>query len=158
MHVAEIMTTPVIAVREGATLENVAHVMLSCHIGCVPVVGADGRIVGIITEDDFAAKKRPVPFSTLRLPSVLGHWLRDSIEQVYEEARVMRAADVMSRHVFTVRADDPVETAIGMMCEHGLRCLPVVAQQVPVGMVAIRDLLRLMVAERAPSPFPATDA
>src|SRR5688500_276055 len=78
---------------------------------------ADGRIIGILREDDFAAKKRPVPFSTLRLPSVLGQWLRDSIEQVYAEARVMRAADVMSRHVFTVRAEDPVETAVRIMCE-----------------------------------------
>ena len=48
MQVAQIMSTPVIAVREGASLEHVARLMLNCNIACVAVVAADWRIVGII--------------------------------------------------------------------------------------------------------------
>lgn len=60
--------------------------MLNCNVGCVPVVAEDGRIIGIVNEDEFAAKKQPVPFSAVRLPSVLGRWVGDSIGEVYAEA------------------------------------------------------------------------
>src|SRR3712207_2708660 len=110
MRVREIMTQPVVTVREEATLEEVARVMLEGRIGGVPVVDAQGRVRGIITESDFAAKERGVPFSTFRWPQVLGQWLpREGIEQVYRAARAMTAKEVMTADVVTAEETDSVE-------------------------------------------------
>jgi CBS-domain-containing membrane protein len=109
MKVRDVMSTPVVTVHEDATLEEVARLMLERNIGGVPVVKADGRLTGIVTESDFSAKQEPVPFSLLRLPSVLGHWLQDPVERVYREARSIKAKAVMTVKVVTVSEDDPVE-------------------------------------------------
>src|SRR5687768_198428 len=124
MRVQQMMSAPAVTVREDATLEQVARLMLDRRIGCVPVVRADQRLCGIITESDFSAKRQPVPFSMLRLANVLGHWLQDAIERVYAEARSMKASEVMTRTVVTLREDDHIETAIRKMCEHDVHCLP----------------------------------
>ena len=81
------------------------------------MVSAAGKLSGIITHSDFSAKQRPVPFSMLRLPNVFGHWLQPAVEQVYEEARRVKARSVMTRNVVTVREDDAIEEAIRRMCE-----------------------------------------
>jgi CBS domain-containing protein len=150
VKVSDIMTAPAVTVREDSTLEQVARVMLDHRIGGVPVVGEDGRLRGIITESDFSARNRPVPFSMLELPNLFGHWLEPAIERIYQEARGMTAGEVMTKRVMTVREDDPVAEAIRRMCESRVHRLPVVRDGVVVGVVARQDLLRLMLAVGLP--------
>lgn len=55
----------------------------------------------------------------------------------------LRMKDIGTAGVLTVRPDDPVDRAIGLMDERGIRHLPVVGPSgVPVGMLSDRDLLR----------------
>ena len=150
MKVSDIMTAPAVTVREDSTLEQVARVMLDHRIGGVPVIGEDGRLRGIITESDFSARNRPVPFSILELPNLFGHWLEPAIERIYHEARGMTAGEVMTKRVMTVREDDPVAEAIRRMCESRVHRLPVVRDGVVVGVVARQDLLRLMLSVGLP--------
>ena len=72
MKVREIMVQAVVLVRESATLEEIARIMLEKRIGCVPVTNDRGQLSGIITESDFTAKERGIPFSTYRAPQILG--------------------------------------------------------------------------------------
>ena len=145
MKVRDIMSSPVVTVREDTPMLEVARLMVERRIGGVPVVRRDGRLVGIVTESVFAAAEGPVPFSLLRLPQVFGHWLsRDNLERVYDEARATKAADVMTRSVATAMEDEPVEAAARKMCEAKVHRLPVLRDGVPVGMVARHDLLRVM--------------
>lgn len=154
MKVRDIMSAPVVTVGTDTNLEEVARLMLDRQIGAVPVVGPDGRLVGIVTESDFSAKERPVPFSFLRLPSVLGHWLPDAVEEVYEAARAVKAAEIMTRNAVTVSEDDLLKEAIRRMCEHDVHRLPVVRGRVPVGMITRHDLLRLMLHREVPCTVP----
>lgn len=48
----ELMTSPVYSIRDIATLTETATLMIEQGIGTVPVVGADGQIVGIVTRAD----------------------------------------------------------------------------------------------------------
>jgi CBS domain-containing protein len=150
MKASDIMTTPVVTVAEDSTLEQVARIMLERNIGAVPVVNAAGKLSGIITQSDFSAKPRPIPFSMLRLPNVFGHWLQPAIERVYEEASRVTARKVMTRNVVTVREDDAIEEAIRRMCESNVHRLPVVRGGIPVGMISRQDLLRLMLPAKSP--------
>jgi len=55
----------------------------------------------------------------------------------------MKAADFMTRHLVTVRADDTIATAISTMLERGISGLPVVDENGSlVGIVTEGDLLR----------------
>ena len=57
-RVADIMTTDVETVAPDAALVDVAAKMVTRKLGCVPVVDADGTLVGIITEADFVRMSR----------------------------------------------------------------------------------------------------
>jgi CBS domain-containing protein len=148
------MSAPVISVREDTPLVEVARLMTEHRIGGVPVVRGDGRLVGVITESDFAAKERGIPFSLLQLPQLFGHWLsRNNLEAIYDEARDITAGQVMTRNVVSVGEDDPVESAARKMCEDRVHRLPVLRGGVPVGIVARHDLLRVML-HNSPSAHP----
>jgi CBS domain-containing protein len=145
MNVSEIMSTPVVTVGAKTTLPEIARIMLDRHIGGVPVVREDGRMIGIVTESDFAAKERGVPFCMLVLPQVLGHWLsKENLERVYEEAKTMTAKDIMTDSMITVTENDTVEEAVKRMCESKVHRLPVVRGHVPIGMLTRHDLLTMM--------------
>jgi CBS domain-containing protein len=64
--VAAIMSAPAVTVPADADLVDAARLMLEDKVGSLPVVGADGRVVGILTETDLlrrivAADDRAVP-------------------------------------------------------------------------------------------------
>ena len=52
MQVRDVMKSPVITVRTGATLAEVARLLEEKNISGVPVVDAEDRLVGIVSEYD----------------------------------------------------------------------------------------------------------
>jgi CBS domain-containing protein len=148
MNVQDVMMKPVIVVRETTTLEEIARVMLDNQIGGVPVVDDSGKIVGIVTESDFAAKERGIPFSLVRAPQLFGDWLGPTgVERVYKAARTLTAKSIMQTRVITVGEDDPLERVLQLMMHHDINRIPVVRAGIPVGIIARRDLLRLMLSK-----------
>ena len=150
MNIKEIMVQPVINVTEETTLEQTAAKMLKNDISCVPVVNSEGDLSGIITESDFAAKEKYIPFSTFSAPQVLGHWLPiDGIEGIYESARNHTAKEIMTRSVITVEEDQTVEEAVEMMLEKDINRVVIIRDRKPIGIIARRDLLRLLTGKIA---------
>lgn len=149
MKVSEIMSHPVITVREDATLEEVARIMLDHRFGSVPVVNEQGEMIGIITESDFAAKGKGVPFTTFEMPQVFGHWLgKSGVEQMYQTARAISAADTMTRDVITVEENATIEEILELMLRYDVNRIPVLRGKILVGIVARYDLLKLMLREQ----------
>ena len=152
MKVREIMIKPVVTVREDTTLAEIAKIMLEHRIGGLPVINSEGKLAGIVTESDFAAKERGIPFSLVRAPQLFGSWLgRTGVEHLSITARTLTARDIMQSHVITVGGDDSLELVLQAMMRHDVNRIPVVRDGVPVGIVARRDLLRLMLRETAVS-------
>ena len=146
MQVSKLMASPPVVIRQGANLEAAAGLMLEHRIGCLPVVDAAGKLVGILTESDFSAKDCGVPFSTLRLPQLFLRWMpHQAVERIYDTARKMAVEELMSRDVVTIGETDSIETAIERMLKHRVHRLPVLRDGVPVGILARHDLLRLMI-------------
>lgn len=145
MFVRQIMLTPVVTIHEGSSLEEAAGIMLEHNIGGLPVVDDRGELCGILTESDFVAKEKGIPFSIYRFPQMFGEWMpSEHIERIYEAARRRAVRDIMSRNVITVTEVDTLETVLEKMLKCGLHRLPVVRSKKPVGIVTRHDLLRLM--------------
>lgn len=153
MKVQDIMTQPVVVAREDTTLEEIAQTMLERGIGAMPVVDADGKISGIITESDFTAKDCGIPFSTFRAPQVFGKWLTsEGCERIYEEARRTTAKQIMNRSVVTIGEGETVGRMLEIMLDSDLKRIPVVRDGVPVGIIARHDLLKLMREKKSVNP------
>ena len=48
----DVMVTPVLTVKEGATIKEAAKLMAQNRIGALPVTDPKGKLAGIITESD----------------------------------------------------------------------------------------------------------
>jgi nucleotide-binding universal stress UspA family protein/predicted transcriptional regulator len=149
MLVRDLMSTPVVVAAEETRLDEIARMMLEHEIGAVPIVSDDRKLVGIISESDFAG--REIVFATsryghqIRLPKVLGElmFVGDALEGIYEASQRLRARSVMSAPVHVASEDEPVQQALTRMLHHEIDHMPVVRGGVPVGMLARYDLLRL---------------
>ncbi|MFN0123179.1 MAG: CBS domain-containing protein [Blastocatellia bacterium] len=150
MKIREFMSQPGTVVREDTTLEEIARTLLEKNIGCVPVVDGRGKISGIVTESDFAAKEKGIPFSTFGAPQVLGQWMgSEGVERIYAAARMLTASAIMKTRVVTVTEDQSMDEAVELMLRHDINRIPVVRDSVPAGIVSRHDLLRLMVRKIA---------
>ncbi|MGH2555945.1 MAG: CBS domain-containing protein [Actinomycetota bacterium] len=140
----DVMSHPVVAIHRETTVEDAARTMLERGIGFLPVVGADGELVGIATESDLTGIR-----ARLRLRSegsgLVGEMVREEgADHAYERAGKAIVGDVMSTRVLTASPDDPISDVVALMMDNELRHLPVVQDDRPVGVVARHDLLALL--------------
>jgi CBS domain-containing protein len=122
MRTKDIMTSPVVTVRPDTPLKDVARILVERGINAVPVVDAANRLCGIVSEADLL---------TLETASSGG-------------SPPHTAHEVMSQSVYTLAQDTDATAAARMMLRHRLKSVPVLAGDRVVGIVARRDLLRLV--------------
>ncbi len=140
------MAKPAIVVSEDQTLEEAANLMLEKEIGGLPVVNGEGKLVGMITESDFSAKEHAIPFSRIYAPQLFGEWMsKEGVEKAYAAARSITVKRAMTTAVVTVNEDDTVAEAIRRMLENRVHRIPVVRDDVPVGIISRHDLLKMVV-------------
>lgn len=150
MLARDIMTTPVVTVRPTDDLETAARLMVDRSIGSLPVVDDSGRLVGILTESDFQAHEGLAPFSLLAMPKLFGRLLDvEGMERIYAEARRTPVSKVMRAKPHTLPEDASVEAVARLMLDRRCRHVPIVQDGKPVGMVARRDLMRVLAGRRA---------
>lgn len=152
MKAHDIMTSPAITVRQDATLEEAANIMTEKRVGGLPVVDDAGDLVGFVTDSDFAAKQRGVPFSLVTAPQVLGQWIgNEGIEQIYAAARRIKVKDIMAHPAIWANEDESLERVVRIMMEHDINRVVLVRDGMPIGIVARHDLLRLISRKGLPA-------
>jgi CBS domain-containing protein len=139
------MTQPVVTVRTDTSLAEVAKTMVECRVGCVPVVDEDSQLRGIITQTDFAANEKGVPFSMEAVLQMFSHPASGKeTERVRTDARKTKAREVMITEVITAAEETPVEEIARSMLRYDIDHIPVVRDGMPIGMVARHDYLRII--------------
>jgi CBS domain-containing protein len=129
MRVDEVMRGAV-AVDPGESLLGAEQLMASRGLRQVPV--ARGKALVGVLDDVALAAARPSPATTLTVGEVGGRLAAIPV------SRVMR------RDPLTVAPGTTVEDAARLMRDHDLSVLPVVRQDVLVGVVVDVDLLSLL--------------
>lgn len=145
MKVSEIMTQPVVTAREDEPLAQVARLMLDHKIGCIPIVGGDGTLSGILTAFDFVPEDYHPPFTLAVWRGLFGLNIHgEPIHEIYDRVRSKRAGGVMKGLPVTVTEDDDVDAAVNKLVIYKIDHLPVVRDGVPIGMLTRHDLLTLL--------------
>jgi CBS domain-containing protein len=117
------MTTELIVVRPEIEVHQAVALLLEHRISGLPVVDADGALVGIITEQDC---------------------LRVVFQSDYYQDAGRRVADAMTHSPETIDADDDIMTAIDLFLHRPFRRFPVVRDGILVGILSRREALRLV--------------
>lgn len=131
MRTSDVMSSPVVTVAPDTQLKEVAATLVEHGINAVPVVDDGDRLVGIVSEADL-----------LTLEATPGAQHRPG--SAARQGPPHTAREVMSHSVYTLAQDTDAAAAARLMLRHGLKSVPVVAGDRVIGMVARRDLLRLI--------------
>ncbi|ANL74538.1 CBS/BON domain-containing protein (plasmid) [Rhizobium phaseoli] len=143
MLVQAIMTSPAITVTASASVAEAARLMLDNRISGLPVVDANGALVGIVSEGDFLSRSE---LNTERKRSWLLEWLTSSgrIAAEYVRTHGRRVEEVMTAPVSAIAPTASLSDAVRLMERQDIKRLPVVEGGKLVGIVARSDLLRAL--------------
>lgn len=152
MKASEIMTRAVVHVQPDTPVREIARLLNRDDISGVPVVDADGHVVGIITELDLILRNARLHFPTyIRiLDSII--YLRDPRRYREELRRALgtTAEEIMSQPVISATPDTDVEDIATLMVEKRVNPIPILDDAGRlVGIISRADILRLMVQDLA---------
>ena len=113
------------AVRPGDTVYEALRLMADKNIGAVLVRSGD-QIEGILSERDYARKV-----------ILLGKTSKETL-----------VSEIMTTGVICVEPDWTADQCMALMTEKRIRHLPVVEQQLLIGVISIGDVVRAVVDEQ----------
>lgn len=144
--VADIMTRDVMTVTPQTSIRELADLFVSKRIGSVPVLNAEGALVGIVTESDLIELGK-----SLHLPTVISlfDWViyLESEKVLERELKKMggkTVADICQHEVITIAPGADISEAADLMSSHHVNALPVVEHNRLLGIVARIDIIRTL--------------
>jgi CBS domain-containing protein len=147
LNASDIMTTNVITVRKDTSLKDLAKLLYENHINGVPVVDADGLVIGIICESDLIRKDKK-----LHIPTVVAifDWVLylerpSKIEEEIQRINATKVEDLYTKKVVTVDEKMPVDEIATIMEQKKVSTIPVMDGNRLVGIIGKTDLLRTLI-------------
>ncbi|HZD59011.1 MAG TPA: CBS domain-containing protein [Anaerolineae bacterium] len=113
----DVMTTEVITVTPQTSRDELIRVLARHDISGVPVI-SDGKLVGIVTEDDILAKAG------------------DTVNEL------------MSKNVITVNEKDPVHRVASILIRNRVKRVPVMSDSQLIGIISRHDLVHALAIEK----------
>jgi CBS domain-containing protein len=150
MQARDVMVRDVVTVHPEATVRAVAQLLVERRISGVPVVDAEGRLVGIITEGDLIRR------AELGTEPRRSRWLEyfigpDVAAEEFVRAHALRAADVMTKRPESVSEDADLGEVAMLMERRHVKRLPVVRDGRLVGIVSRSNLVQALASLPAES-------
>ena len=151
MRAEEIMNTDVIRVSPETLVKEAADIMAEKDISGAPVVDENGRLVGILSESDLIQARR--------IPAWLSYWVNlddlgpaggalaaqtDDFLETLKEHLKRPVSEVMTRKVWTVSPQAPVEDVVKLMTSRRINRVPVVEDGRLLGIITRGDVLEAM--------------
>lgn len=117
--VREIMKKDVVSLGVKDNISNAIKTMIERNIGGIPIVDDDNAVVGIVTERDF-------------------------VRTVADITTSKSIKEYMSNKVVTASPDISIGEATRTMIEKGFRRIPIVKEDVLLGIVTASDIMRYL--------------
>ncbi|MCA9937223.1 MAG: CBS domain-containing protein [Anaerolineales bacterium] len=130
MLVKERMSHPVISVKPDVPIMEALRLMQRERIRRMPVI-QDGKMIGIVSDKDLM---HAAPSDATSL----------SVWEINYLISQIRVRDVMTKDVFSVHEDTPIEEAARIMADNKIGGLPVMADGGVVGLITETDLFKIL--------------
>jgi CBS-domain-containing membrane protein len=138
-RVVDVMTRTVVAVSTDTPFKEVVDALARNRVSAVPVIDAQRRVLGIVSESDLLAK-----VVTGGDPRVRVEGGRATRAQARRKSHAETAGELMTSPAVTTRPDVSIVTAARTAAREHVRRMPVVdGSGALVGMVTRSDLLRV---------------
>lgn len=127
MRATDIMTPDPVVARPAMPVVEAAELLTEHRVRSMPVVDADGRVVGLVDETDLLRSRFP----------------RHRLDGVASPT----VGDVMKPRVTCATENADVLDLVELLTNRGSRLVPILSGAVLVGVVSRRDVLRMLVRD-----------
>jgi CBS domain-containing protein len=150
MRARAVMTPDPVCISPDASISDAIGLMSERKFSGLPVVDADGSLVGIVTEGDLL---RRVETGTQHKRSTWMEFILGAgrLADEYRQAAGRKVKDVMTPDLRTVTEDTPLEEIVRLMERHRIKRVLVVRGQKLVGIVTRANLLHALASVVAES-------
>lgn len=145
----DIMTREVITVHPETEIVEAAKLLLEHHFNGLPVVDEEGRLKGMICQDDLISQQRKIPLPSyfILLDSLIPLTSQKNIEKAVQKIAAVTVGEAMTPDPITVGPEAGLEDIATLMVKHNIHTLPVLDQGTLVGVIGKEDILRTLMSE-----------
>src|SRR3984957_19944634 len=133
--IKDVMSTHVIAVRQGASYKDMAAMLREQRVSAFPVLDDHDKVIGVVSESDLLTKEAlegTVPGVSQGMMS----------QREHARASAVTAADLMTTPPVTIGPDESVTQAARLMYSRRVKRLPVTSDDgTLIGIVTRTDVL-----------------
>ncbi len=141
------MSPDPLTVDPETPVKDIAQMMLENRIRCLPVVDPDGKVLGVVDEEDLVHQDAKIHFPTflhfldsyIMLPSSLNRFQKELRQAVGSVAH-----DVMEEEYKAVNPSDSVEKVATLMVDKDLEYVLVVEEEKLRGVITRADILKTL--------------
>ncbi len=144
MKAKEIMTKEVVTVTREMTVEELARLFTRHDISGAPVVDNEGKLIGIVTENDLIKMEQ-----RLHIPTVINIFdaviYLGSSKKFEEDIKRMAASkveDIYKKDVVTIDENATLEEIATIMCDKNIHHLPVIKKGKISGVIGKKDIMK----------------
>ena len=125
-HLLDTKGRNLLSISPDASVFEAIKLMADKSIGSLVVLDEDGKLIGIVTERDYARK----------------------VIVMDRSSRETRVREIMTADVLTTTGEHTVNSCMELMTEKKVRHLPVVENDRAIAMVSIGDLVQAIIADQ----------
>lgn len=146
MRVRDLMTTDVATVSPETSLEDAATVLLARRISGLPVIDAESKLIGIVTEADFlTAMGIPCHHPAHNLWQTLESMFKHQPKAVKTPTSI---AEIMNKQVITINDNSTLHEVIDTMKQHHIKRLVVTDDKQKVqGIITRSNLVQVLLQQ-----------
>ena len=154
MRAMDVMTTDVITVEADTTVQVLATLLAERGISGAPVVDADGKVIGIVSEGDLLHRAE---IGTARRHRVrrrswwLDHFAAD-LAREYIKSHGRTVKEIMTRDVVTVTEDTDLADVAALLEAKRIKRVPVMRDSKIVGIISRANIVRAVGATKGTLP------
>ena len=147
LKIGELMNKEKVVLHESDTIERAIEMILRhCRTG-VPVLSADGRVRGFVSEEDIIKKCLPGYMTTLKNAAFLPDY--GQFAKRFAASRYKLVTEIMQKNVVCFKKDDSDFTVAAEMIRRHFKICPVTDENgFFVGCISRAYLIRSMILEK----------
>jgi CBS domain-containing protein len=146
MKAVGVMVSDVITVGPGATLPDVADLLVTHRISALPVLGPGGELVGIVSDGDLIRRSATEPERRPSCWLALVFGAEPPAERL--KLRTLTVADVMTRDVIVASPDTPLRDIAALLETNVIKRVPIVKGGKLVGIITRANLVQALATAR----------
>lgn len=116
----------VVTASVATTIDEAMDMLIKHQIGCLPVLDADSKLIGIISDKDIFEK----------------------VHQTKGQYQDLKVQDLMKTELIVGLPDDDIDYIAGLMEKNYIRHVPIVDGDNVVGMISLRDIHKTYVRNK----------